>query len=138
MAGIRAADPQSLVQSRLRMRGSTLTAGRSRLDLRDYDRVLVVGGGKASLGMNYGLKRVLGKWITGGVVNVPRVVTLKSSGGIILNPSSHPLPSRTGMIGVQRMLSLVGIPSNDDLVICLVSGGASAMMPLPAQGLDLQ
>src|SRR5262249_40912621 len=76
---------------------------------------------------------------TGGVINVPKDVTPKvSRWGIRLHRSNHPLPSNTGMKGVEAMLSLVGTPSREDLIICLLSGGASSMMPLPVQGLDLR
>lgn len=51
--------------------------------------------------------------------------------------AAHPVPDEAGMHAAQRMLELVGHLSADDLVLCLISGGGSALLPLPAQGLTL-
>ena len=51
--------------------------------------------------------------------------------------AAHPVPDAAGMRAAQRILELVGNLHEDDLVLCLISGGGSALMPLPAQGLTL-
>lgn len=51
--------------------------------------------------------------------------------------AAHPVPDAAGMRAAQRMLELVANLSADDLVLCLISGGGSALLPLPAQGLTL-
>jgi glycerate 2-kinase len=137
-AAIRSANPELLMRRALLIHGSTLQARQTRVDLSDYRRILVIGGGKACAGMVAGLERVLGGWITSGLVNVPDYLKGKSpSPRIGFNPTTHPLPSQSGVNGVKRMLSLIGTPAKDDLVICVVSGGASSMMPFPAPGLRL-
>jgi len=137
-AAITSANPELLMRQALHVRGSTLQAKKARVDLSDYRRILVIGGGKASGGMVAGLERVLGGWITAGVVNVPDYLKEKSPNRkISFNHATHPLPSHNGANGVRRMLSLIGTPAKNDLVICVVSGGASSMMPFPALGLRL-
>ena len=126
------------MRNALRIDGSTLQAGHARFELSRYRRIMVIGGGKASVGMVAGLEHVLGGWITAGVVNVPDYS--KDNGPsrkIRFNPATHPLPSQNGANGVKMMLSLIGSPAKNDFVICLVSGGASSMMPFPARGLQL-
>ncbi len=84
-------------------------------------------------------ERILGRRITAGVVNVPDYLKPKPNlKRIILWGASHPIPNRSGVRGVEEMLKLVNLPSEKDLVICLISGGASALMPLPAKEIDLQ
>ncbi len=138
-AAVRAADPESFVREKVRLRGSNLVIGPVSLDLSGFERIFVVGGGKASLGMALGVDRLLGRRITDGLVNIPEYLQLKPGNRRIrFNPASHPIPAKQGLRGVEGMLELVGRPSPRDLVICLLSGGASAMMPLPVAGLGLR
>ncbi len=138
-AAIKAADPEMFVRDVARLRGSKLLAGSVRLDLSRFERILVVGGGKAGLGMAIGVERLLRQRITDGLVNIPNYLSKSAGAGRIrFNPASHPVPSARGVQGVRSMLELVGNPSPRDLVICLVSGGASTLMPLPAAGLALR
>ena len=137
-AAISGANPELLTREALHTHSSTLQAGHARVDLSNYRRILVIGGGKASAGMVAGLERVLGGWITAGAVNVPDYLKEKSPNPKIgFYPATHPLPSQNGANGVKRMLSLIGTPAKNDLVICIVSGGASSMMPFPAPRLLL-
>ncbi len=138
-AAIRAADPEAFVREKARLRGSMLIIGHVKLDLSHFDRILVLGGGKASLGLAVGVERLLGHRITDGLVNVPEYLLDKArTHRVRFNAASHPIPSGQGVQGVEKMLELVGRPSTRDLIICLISGGASAMMPLPAIGVGLR
>jgi len=106
--------------------------------LSEFRRVLVIGGGKATAGMALEIERILDGWITGGSVNIPTYTKpWPKSKKINFNPATHPIPSADGVRGVKNMLRLVGQPSEEDLVICLISGGGSALMPLPSMGLTL-
>ena len=137
-AAIRATDPESLVRQKLSLRGSRLIAGSTSIDLSRFDRTLVVGGGKASLGMVLAVERVLGGRITEGVVTIPDYLPVNvSPRRVVLKTANHPLPSKKGVAAVKRMLKMVGKPGPHDLVICLLSGGAPALLPLPAPGLAL-
>lgn len=133
-----AADPARLVAENLRLEGATLRIHSLRFDLSVFRRVLVIGGGKASGKMALELERVLGDYVTAGSVNVPDYLKLPKSSRIAFNPSTHPTPSSKGVRGVRKMLELVGRPSTSDLVICLLSGGASALVPLPLPGISIE
>ncbi|TMI44655.1 glycerate kinase [Candidatus Bathyarchaeota archaeon] len=133
-----AADPRTILSNKVKVRRNELEIGTFSFKLSEYKRVLVIGGGKASAGMALEIERILDGWITGGSVNIPVYTKPWPKGKQInFNPASHPVPSEAGVRGVKNMLRLVGRPSEDDLVICLISGGGSALMPLPSMGLLL-
>jgi len=98
-------------------------------------RTVVVGAGKAAAAMARSVERNWPGELTGTVVTahghaVPceRIEVLESA---------HPLPAAEGERAAERVLSSVHGLGREDLVLCLVSGGASALLPLPASGLAL-
>lgn len=101
-------------------------------------RLFVIGGGKASGLMAKNLEDIIGpENITGGVVNcnTKKYKTVK----IKVIEASHPMPDQRGIDGVKQMLALKAQYSIDenDLIICLISGGGSALMPYPAEEISL-
>jgi glycerate 2-kinase len=137
-AALKAADPKPMVVRAVKLSGNILSVKGSKFDLKKFRRILVLGGGKASASMAAALESILGGRISAGAINVPEGLMGKhSTERIELHPATHPLPSQKGVAGVQRMLDLVGRPSSDTLVICLISGGGSALMPLPREGMSL-
>ena len=122
----------------MRVRENELVIGTFSVKLSEYRRVLVIGGGKATAGMALEMEQILDGRITGGSVNIPAYTNpWPKSSRIEFNPATHPVPSQQGCQGVRKMLKLIGEPSKDDLVVCLISGGGSALMPLPSKGLGL-
>jgi glycerate 2-kinase len=109
------------------------------LDKEDYDgyhNIYVVGAGKAGASMAKAAERVLGRRIAHGLINVKdgHVAKLRR---IELNECGHPVPDERGVAGAARIAAMVERAGPDDLVICLVSGGASALLPLPAAPITL-
>jgi hydroxypyruvate reductase len=102
----------------------------------DFDRVQVIGAGKAGAAMARAVERVLGRRITGGIVNVPDETTAKAR-RIALKPASHPIPDERGVEGARSILELAGNAGPRDLLIAVISGGASALLPAPAPPLTL-
>jgi glycerate-2-kinase len=132
-----AVDPRKLVKSKVFLENSNLRVDTHFFDLRDFKNIYVVGGGKASGAMAEALEEVLGSRITDGIVNVPhgdrhktRVVKLHGAG--------HPLPDEAGEEGTRRMLEIAEKAEKNDLIICLISGGGSSLMPLPRDGVSLE
>ena len=101
-----------------------------------YRRILVVGAGKAGHTMARAAERVLGSRITAGLINTKygHVAKLRR---IELNECGHPVPDERGVEGARRIAEIAAQAGADDLVICLISGGASALMPLPAEPVTL-
>src|SRR3989454_7844730 len=134
-----AANPERIIRKHLRLTGQVLGANALRFQLKDFRRIFVIGGGKASGHMAEQVEKLLGEWITKGLVIIPDNLRPRPQGRRIkYHAATHPIPTRKGMAGVLAMLDLVGSVSRDDMVIVLLSGGASALMPLPAQGMSLQ
>ncbi len=130
-AALKAADPEQAVLRHLRREGDTLVAGRRRYRLSKFDRIQVIGAGKASAAMAHAVERVLGRRISGGVINVQDGQTARLR-RIALNPSGHPVPDERGVEGSRRILEIARAAGPRDLLICVISGGASALMPAPA------
>src|SRR5712691_12597456 len=133
------ADPARIIGKHLRLDGQTLRADKLRFPLKDSRRIFVIGGGKASGYMAEEVEKLVGKWVTRGLVIIPDYLRQRSQGRRIeYRAATRPIPTRKGMAGVLEMLDLVGNVSRDDMVIVLLSGGASALMPLPAEGMSLK
>jgi glycerate 2-kinase len=111
--------------------------GRQRFHASAFDRIQVIGAGKASAAMARALETILGRRISGGLINVPDG-PLPKLRSIELHPSRHPIPDRRGEQGARRMLAIAEAAGPRDLLICVISGGASALMPLPSPGITLQ
>ncbi len=125
-AALSAADPAGAVERHLKRR-----------DFSRFRDIYVVGAGKAGASMAQAAERVLGRRIAAGLVNVKYGHTAKLR-RIELNQCGHPVPDENGVAGAERIARMAAGAGKDDLVICLISGGASALMPLPAEGITLE
>lgn len=122
----------------MKLVGENLLVESIKLDLSSYDRIVVIGAGKASASMAAEIEHIMGSRITSGLVNVPDYLRARPNLKTIkLHDATHPIPSKKGVKGVEKMLGLVRKPTKNDLIICLISGGGSALMPMPLEGLDL-
>lgn len=142
-AALQAVDPYSAVRRALRVEGDRLEVGGRSYDLSRYRRVIVVGGGKASAPMAAAVEDALGARISNGLVNVKYGHVLRKEGRVKatrvveVNEAGHPIPDERGLEGARRMAELLDAAGTDDLVICLISGGGSALMALPAEDVTL-
>ena len=135
-ASLTAVDPFAAVQRALQREGDTLVVGNRRYDLNAYRRVFVLGAGKAGAPMTQAVESVLGERISGGLV----VVKTDHSGPterVRVVEASHPTPDAAGVAAGREILALAADASADDLVIALISGGGSALLVSPAEGLTL-
>ncbi len=135
-AALDAADPGRAILTHLRFDGHTLQAGRHRYPLSKFDRIQVIGAGKATAKMAAAVERILGRRISGGLVNV-KDGDRGHSRQITLNPSGHPVPDRRGLAGARRIAEIARNAGERDLLICLISGGASALLTDPAPPVTL-
>jgi len=136
-AALKAAAPGPAVRNHLRLSGDALAAGHKRYRLSKFRDIYVVGAGKAAVEMARAVERLLAKRIRGGFVNV------KHAQGpalryIEVNECGHPVPDLAGEKGAARIAEIARNAQADDLVICLISGGASALLPLPAPPVTLE
>ena len=134
---LNAADPEKLLRSAVKLENSILHVHGHSFDLRKFKHLYVVGGGKAGGSMAEALEKILGNRITAGAVNVPHGSKHETC-VIKLQEASHPLPDEAGAEGARRILEIAGRAEKDDLVICLISGGGSSLLPLPRGNISLE
>ena len=136
-AGIAAVDPEGCVRRVLDLEGDLLRAAGEGIPLRDIRRIIVVGFGKASARMARALEGILGERISQGLV-----ITAPGYGvptkRIEVVEASHPVPDERGLTAAARILDLVESAGVHDLVIVLISGGGSALLTLPWEGIPLE
>jgi glycerate 2-kinase len=130
-AALEAADPRKIIESRVAVKNNRLKIGQHEFNLPSFEHVYVIGGGKASGKMAEALESILGNRISSGMVNVPYESGPYKTRSIKLQKASHPIPDQAGVKGVKAMLNLVTHAEENNLVICLISGGGSSLMPLP-------
>jgi glycerate 2-kinase len=136
-AALKAVDPVEAVLRHVKRADDGLQIGEHRFAFKDYDRILVVGAGKAGAPMARALEDLLGDHIAEGVIVV------KEGHGLPLDhvrthEASHPVPDERGIKGAEEILALVKDAGERDLVLCLISGGGSALLVAPAEGITLK
>ncbi len=99
-------------------------------------RLIVIGAGKASAAMARAVERHWAEAIEGLVVT--RYGYAVACDKIEIVEAAHPVPDLAGQAAAERMLRLVSGLCSDDLVLCLISGGGSSLLPLPAAGISLE
>jgi glycerate 2-kinase len=135
-AALEAVDPAAAVRRFVRRDGNRLFIDGQTYDLDAFEHIYVVGAGKADAAMAQAIEELLGERITAGVVNV-KYEHLLPTRLIELNEASHPVPDTAGVAGSQRIAEMLASAAKNDLVICLISGGGSALMTLPVEGITL-
>jgi hydroxypyruvate reductase len=135
-AGLAAVAPEKAVARYCRIEAERLWVGDRCYDISEFKNIYVIGCGKAAAAMAKALERLLGGRITAGIVIV-KYGHLAHLSRIRVLEAGHPVPDRRGEEGARRILALAKSAGHDDLVLCLISGGGSALLPLPAAGLSL-
>jgi hydroxypyruvate reductase len=135
-AALEAADPAQAVRRALRRDGDTLFVGDRSYTLRQFRRILVVGAGKATAPMARAVEDLLADRLTAGTITVKYGYTTPTR-VIAVREAGHPIPDEAGVAATQAIVNLLRDTTADDLVLCLISGGGSALMPLPVPGVSL-
>jgi len=139
LAAVASVDPARLVRGALHRDadGISLSGGgdRSTLPWSSVDRIILVGGGKAGRPMARAAASALEGKVAAGAIAVP-----KGEGGTLdavrLIETGHPLPDEGSREAAQAMLELVSRAGENDLVVALISGGGSAMISAPPEGVS--
>jgi glycerate 2-kinase len=126
LAGIRAVNPRQLTATAL----ASWTAG---IEVRTVD---VIAIGKAAAGMALGASDALGRGVRGGIIIAPDVPA-ELPAGFIAFAGGHPMPNAEGERGARAVMALLREPNRGRRTLVLISGGASALMTLPSDGVTL-
>ena len=136
--------PKRLVERAARLNDSKLILkdlrGKvTRLDLDNFSSIYIVGAGKATAAMSNQIISILKRRLSGGAITVPRgVVNHKRNDRMEITEAGHPLPDRAGVRGTKKILNILRKATEKDLVFCLISGGGSALLPLPIEEISLR
>jgi glycerate 2-kinase len=127
LAGLESVKPCNLISRYVSVEKNILRIEKSVFDLSAIKNVYIIGVGKASAAMAQTIEQILGSRITEGhiITKYGHSVPLKI---IETTEAGHPIPDDNGINGTRKILSIVTKADKDDLVICLISGGGSALM----------
>jgi len=136
-AGLAAVEPMEAVRGHLSLRGSTLLAGEDAVSLHPQGGIYLLGAGKAAAPMAAAAEEVLGRRITRSlhVVKYGHTYPVRQSTVI---EAGHPVPDANGLEGSRLILEAAEGAGEKDLVIFLLSGGGSALLPCPAPPVTLE
>jgi hydroxypyruvate reductase len=135
-SALAAVDPQEAVRRSLKLEDGVLAAAGRRFDLNACERILVVGAGKAVAPMAKAVEDLLGDRIAAGLLVVKDGHGLPLE-KIRIREAGHPVPDERGVAGTLELLNLLASAGERDLVICLISGGGSALLIAPSEGIRL-
>lgn len=140
-AAVEAVDPARLVASALRVEGDAVVLDapgvRAAMPLSSLWKIHLVGAGKAGRGMGEAALAALGKRVADGVIAVPHGAEGRS-GPVRFAAAGHPFPDIFSLAAARETLSLLEQAGKGDLVIALLSGGGSAMLSAPAEGITTE
>jgi glycerate 2-kinase len=136
-AALEAVDPYAAVSRALAREGDKLLIDGRTYDLTSIPRVIAVGAGKAAGPMSQAVEDILGDRLADGAINVKRGHAAATR-VIQVCQAGHPIPDQAGLEGTLAIVRLLQAAGPDDLVLCLISGGGSALLQFPSDGISLE
>ncbi len=136
LSGLQAADPVYAISKHVTLKNHTLYIGNALFNLKKYKKVIVIGTGKAAASMASALEDIISDYISDGIIVV------KDGHGLLLkkikvHEAGHPVPDKRGILGTNKIISLIKDTTESDLVLCIISGGGSSLFISPADGISL-
>ncbi len=136
-AALDAADPRAAIHRAVQRNGDALCVPSRVYDLTRVRRVFVIGFGKASAAMAQAVEEICSDKIERGCVIVKYGHAAVQRTRIELIEAGHPLPDENSLRGTRQLLDVLRQTREDDLVLCLISGGGSALLELPVEDVSL-
>jgi hydroxypyruvate reductase len=139
---VSAVDPVQKLKDTVRIRGDQLLikteeGSEKSFHLDRFKNIFLTGAGKASASMALAMEQIFGDRITQGIITAKYGHTLPLKKTNIVE-AGHPIPDQKGFEGARKIQTLLKASGSGDLVIFLLSGGGSALLPLPAGGITLE
>lgn len=137
LAGVESVKPDILIKNRIAFNNNILQIGKSNFNLSDINNIYLTGAGKASAAMAGAIENILKDRITDGqiVTKYGHSIPLEYTG---ITEAGHPVPDEKGISGTEKILSILNKTKENDLVICLLSGGGSALLADVPEGCTLE
>lgn len=130
-------DSYRRIKSIMHLDGDVLSVGKKTWDLSKKNHIYLLGAGKACNAMAKAVCEILGERITKGIISVKIVEPEDKYVNTDVYVGGHPLPNQEGMIAAQKMIELIQGADRDDLFITVCSGGSSALLTCPVDGITL-
>jgi glycerate 2-kinase len=127
LAGIRGVLPGKIISDLVSLRGSLLKIGDLSYDLERFSNLYVLGAGKASAALGHYLENILGSRITGGQI-VTKYGYFCKLRRIRVTEAGHPVPDENSFSATEEILRIADNAAENDLVICIWSGGGSSLL----------
>ncbi len=135
-AGLGAVAPGAAIKKYVQRRGEVLLVDGRHYDLSQYRQIFVIGAGKAGASMAAAVEEILGERITQGIITV-KYGHLEELAVVKIHEAGHPVPDENGLRGARAIYDLAASADEKTLVLCLISGGGSALLPLPVADITL-
>ncbi|MHA1281137.1 MAG: glycerate kinase type-2 family protein [Promethearchaeota archaeon] len=141
---IKAVKPSKLLEKNVMLSKNNIIIQQTKFNLKKIDKIYIIGAGKATAEMAIALEHNILQKINipyEGIINAQKGLKLNQeqySNKIIINFASHPIPDENGVKGTEKMVDIIKKASPNDLIFCLISGGGSALMELPKNGITLK
>lgn len=129
------------LMAKVKVKGKRLSIDGRSFRLSDYEEIVVMGAGKACLSMYEYVESLLGNRISRGLIVVPHEDSSKATvkvPSVKVVGASHPLPDEDGLNAAREMLNMANSLGEKTLVLFLLSGGASSLLPSPAEPVTLE
>jgi glycerate 2-kinase len=140
-AALEAVDPGAAVHRSLVRKGSLLIIGERHYRLDEIDRLKVIGFGKAAAVMGQAAAQIIGDRLLAGLLITKDGHAVPAEGGfdprLEIIEAGHPVPDARSVAASQKLDAFLAASSPRDLILCLVSGGGSALLTAPAPELHL-
>jgi glycerate 2-kinase len=140
-ASLEAVNPSSIIKNSLQLKEGILKVRKKNYPLSSYERIILIGLGKASQAMVNGAKQILsGSKLTGLVIAKNNDLKI----GRLFLPDiktilgNHPIPGEKSILAAEELINFTKNRTEKDLVLCLISGGGSALVTKPADGILLE
>jgi hydroxypyruvate reductase len=135
-AAIQAVEPAAVVQRLVQRNGDSLNIDSLEYHLEKIRCLVILSLGKAAYAMVLPLVQILKDMSPTGLI-IPKQMPHQPLGGFVIQPGGHPIPDEKSLAAGVKAMQLVEGLQNNDLLICLISGGGSALMSAPQKGLTL-
>lgn len=136
-SGLQAVAPGAAIKDFCQLKDEILIVDGDSYDLRKFKQIFVLGAGKAAAPMALAIEDILADRITKGIITV-KYGHLEKLQHVKTHEGGHPVPDENGYQGAQAIFDLASTADKETFVICLISGGGSALMPLPVDGVSLE
>lgn len=128
--------PEEAIKRILIKKNNNLKITDLKINLSKIKNIYVVGGGKASFLMAKALYGIIGNRIKNGIISVNNATSNKI-GPIKIIKAGHPLPTKEGVEASKNIIKISEEAREDDIIIALISGGGSALLPFPSRGITI-